>query len=268
MDWLNIHTSTLDSAEFLRCDPVRRATWLCLIRYCIGQENGGLIRMCRGWSDTTWQQLCRVRLREARAESPLWTWEADDLRVSFYPTEKEAEVQAKREVARANGRAGGRPKRTNVGTNVGYALEPTSVESVKAEGNGKEGNGIGMEGPPPSPSAPVQIEPASATAALRRRIDGVSDNRVRAAIAADNPMALLGAYGVNLSRDEGEWIREADGLQVGELAAILAWRRHERDPIREPSGLRQSREAWAALTREQRKAWADDVAALVRSVTG
>ena len=41
MDWLNLHISVLDSPQVLRCDPVRRATWLFLLRYCISQENGG-----------------------------------------------------------------------------------------------------------------------------------------------------------------------------------------------------------------------------------
>lgn len=141
MDWLNLHISVLDSPQVLRCDPVRRATWLFLLRYCISQENGGLIADCAAWGDTSWQQIVRVKLKEVRAESPLWTWEGDNLRVTFYPSEKETEVQAKRELARTNGQRGGRPKKTNTGTDDETNGKPTLVNSPKAEGNGMEGEG-------------------------------------------------------------------------------------------------------------------------------
>lgn len=162
MDWLNLHISVLDSPQVLRCDPVRRATWLFLLRYCISQENGGVIEDCAAWGDTSWQQIVRVKLREVRAKSPLWTWEGNALRVTFYPSEKETEVQAKRELARTNGQRGGRPKRTNVGSENETDKEPTSVNSPKAEGNGKEGKGIGKEvsaAAPPHAQEPTPPEP-------------------------------------------------------------------------------------------------------------
>jgi hypothetical protein len=156
VEWLNLHISVLDSPQVLRCDPVRRATWLFLLRYCISQENGGVIEDCAAWGDTSWQQIVRVKLREVRAESPLWTWEGDNLRVTFYPSEKESEVQAKRtggtyggkaateakaQAARENGRKGGRPK-TQAETQAPETQEP---KLNPTEGNGMERNGIGME---------------------------------------------------------------------------------------------------------------------------
>ena len=171
MDWLNLHISVLDSPQVLRCDPVRRATWLFLLRYCIGQENGGIIDDCRAWGDTTWQQLARVKLKEVSAECPLWTWDGDSLRVTFYPSEKQTEVQEKRTLARENGRRGGRPRKTEDNrqiTNVGYSENPTSVISnnpdvtqseprPKAEGKGKEGKG--KEVSPSSSVAPSPTPP-------------------------------------------------------------------------------------------------------------
>jgi hypothetical protein len=113
MDWLNLHTSTLDSAEFIGSSPTERATWLCLQRYCIGQENGGRITDCGEWNDRRWQQLCRVTKREVMATCPLWTWDRQGpavatLIVTFYPIEAEEHVKANR----ANGARGGRPKKT------------------------------------------------------------------------------------------------------------------------------------------------------------
>jgi hypothetical protein len=183
MDWLNLHISVLDSPQVLRCDPVRRATWLFLLRYCISQENGGVIEDCAAWGDTSWQQIVRVKLREVRAESPLWTWEGDSLRVTFYPTEKETEVQAKRELARTNGRRGGRPRETNVGSETETDKEPTLVISAKAEGNGRERKGKEVSAaapphaqeppPPPEPGLfdPDQGKPPGEPAATTRMVD-------------------------------------------------------------------------------------------------
>ena len=96
MHWLNIHTSTLDSAEFLCATPLEQATWLKLLRYCAGQENSGVIRGSSRWPDRHWQQLVRVKLRDVRRECGLWERDGDDLKVKFYPADKELEVQAKR----------------------------------------------------------------------------------------------------------------------------------------------------------------------------
>src|SRR5208282_752564 len=99
MEWFNIHTSTLDSEEFLCSEPVDQATWLKLERYCIGQENGGVIRRAKSWGDRQWQHLVRATLKEVLRECKLWEWVGDDLKVKFYPTAKELEIKAKRSAA-------------------------------------------------------------------------------------------------------------------------------------------------------------------------
>ncbi len=138
MEWLNLHTSVLDSAEFVGEEPVNQATWLKLQRYCIGQENGGVITDCQGWKDRKWQQLVRVTQDEVQSESELWTWDEGNLYVRFYPNDKEAMVKAKRETAKTNGSKGGRPKSNPGVTNQ----KPTLVISEKAEGNGREEKGM------------------------------------------------------------------------------------------------------------------------------
>lgn len=112
MEWLNIHTSVMDSQEFIRSHPIDRATWLALQRYCVGQENGGRIVGCKPWGDRSWQQLCRVTLREVKRSTELWHWDGQDLVVFAYPIEQEALVQVRRESARVNGKSGGRPLKT------------------------------------------------------------------------------------------------------------------------------------------------------------
>lgn len=140
MEWLNLHASTLDSEQFVRADPVARATWLCLLRYCIGQENGGRIVGAEFWSDRDWLQVAKVTKSEACSESPLWRWEGHDIVVWSYPSEKESIVQRKRVASSSNGSKGGRPK-----TQRKPSENPDKTQkepSAKAEGNGREGNGM------------------------------------------------------------------------------------------------------------------------------
>jgi hypothetical protein len=160
VDWLNLHISTLDSEDFLGCEPVDQATWLKLSRYCIGQENGGTIKTSPDWGDRRWQQVFRVTFKEARRACSLWHWDGDDLVVHFYPADKESEVKAKRELARTNGQRGGRPRKTYAGSENETNKKPTSVNSPKAEGNGKEGNGKEV-----SAAAPPHAQETDAAAA-------------------------------------------------------------------------------------------------------
>ena len=130
MNWINIETTTLDSEEFVGSNPTERATWLCLLRFCCGQENGGIIKNCRNWPDRKWQQLARVMHAEVESETALWKWIGDDLHLWRYPTDKETEVKHRRERARTNGKTGGRPiKKPTSETHT----KPTSVIFAKAE---------------------------------------------------------------------------------------------------------------------------------------
>lgn len=109
MQLLILECDLLDSEEVLGAEPVDRATWLMLLRYCAGRENGGRIEGCAGWKDRKWQQLARVTYEEVRRETRLWWWEGEDLVVGGYPVEREAKVLANRE----NGRLGGLAKARN-----------------------------------------------------------------------------------------------------------------------------------------------------------
>jgi hypothetical protein len=84
-----IPISVIDSAEFSGAEPLDRATWLCLMRYCCQQENGGRILECVSWGDRRWQQCCKVTLAEVRRECDLWYWEEFNLVVAFYSMEKQ-----------------------------------------------------------------------------------------------------------------------------------------------------------------------------------
>ncbi len=101
VQWININVATIDSEEFLGAGPVERGTWLCLMRYCVGQENGGTILKCGEWSDRKWQQVCGVTREEVRLPCKLWSWWGEgSLNVAFYPIETEQWCQRKRTIGR------------------------------------------------------------------------------------------------------------------------------------------------------------------------
>lgn len=152
MNWLNLNVQTLDSEQFLGSDPVDRATWLCLLRYSIGQENSGVVSDCKEWTDRKWQQLVRITKKEASRKCDLWSWEGDVLTVWGYPEEKEAEIkrlrdigkqtsEAKRAAAKANGAKGGRPK-NNPPENPTQTQQETQQEThgkpIERKGSRKE----------------------------------------------------------------------------------------------------------------------------------
>jgi len=171
MEWINLHTSILDSAEVIGSDPIDRGTWLMLLRYCIGQENSGRIKSCRDWKDRKWQQLVRVTKKEVEAVTDLWTWENDCLIIAYYPLEKEEEIKQMRELgrlstpakqaaAKANGSKGGRPTKNPTDNPTGNPTETQRETQPKThekpiEGKGREGKG--KEGKGTEEAAPMAL---------------------------------------------------------------------------------------------------------------
>lgn len=146
MNWLNIYTPILRSPEFIGSDPVARATWLSLLAYCVEQENGGLIQGCAGWKDRQWQQTCGVTRQEIDAANELCEWADDDLRVIFYPHDKEREVKAKRNGGRRGGQSTSEAK-TEAARANGAKHNPSITQAEpKVEPNGREGKGMEGEG--------------------------------------------------------------------------------------------------------------------------
>lgn len=137
MEWLNLHTRVLDSPEVIGADPVERSTWLMLLRFAIGQETGGRIVACRDWKDRKWQQLVRVTKREVETISDLWVWDGNDLLVTYYPSEKEAEVKSKRLAGKLGGRPPKQTKQKPDGFQKDSQEETISTESSETERNRK-----------------------------------------------------------------------------------------------------------------------------------
>lgn len=145
MNWLNIYTPILRSPEFIGSDPVARATWLSIIAYCVEQENGGVVESCGNWGDRQWQQTCGVTRAEIDGADLLCRWEGDDLRVVFYPHDKERQVVAKREAGKVGGRSKSQAK-TEAARANGAKHNPSTTQAntqaqPKQEPKGMEGKG-------------------------------------------------------------------------------------------------------------------------------
>lgn len=141
MDFINLHTSVLDSEEYVAATVAQRGTWLSIYRYCAGQENGGRIEGAKAWSDRTWLKICGVSLREVGAGCRLWGWEGETLVLRFYNLETEANVNRLRSQAAAGAHA--RWHRSGIPSGMPEGM-PSGIPQGTPEGNGV-GNAKGKE---------------------------------------------------------------------------------------------------------------------------
>jgi len=152
MNFLNLKIETLTGEAFLGAEPVDRATWICLMRYCAQQETGGTIQDCATWGDRKWMQLCGVTKGEVGRDTELWSWDGADLRVAFYPAEQEEVVRAKREAGKRYG--AGHPKDSKSTPDKDSKSTPQS--SAGDKGKERKGKGNEKEGKDKTPSPPPQ----------------------------------------------------------------------------------------------------------------
>lgn len=154
MIWINLLTSVIRAPEYVGAEPVQRATWLNVLAYSCEQENHGKIVGCRSWKDRRWQQTCGVTLSEVDAAAPLLVWEGEDLIVWSYPSNKQAEIEAKRDAGRRCGKSRSDAKLQAVRSNLEKARESITQSSPQSsarsspqscsqtEWNGMEGKGM------------------------------------------------------------------------------------------------------------------------------
>jgi hypothetical protein len=194
MIYLNLKTSTLRAPEYIGSEPTQRGTWLNLMCYCCEQENGGVIDGCAGWKDRQWQQTAGVTLAEVREECDLWKWDGEALVVTFYPSDKEAEVQSRREAGRLGGKRSGKARRRSKNEAHLQANHEAPLEGVleaHLERKGKEGNGKEWnEG---------ALQKVESTPALSEFLAEAAKNGVEADIATeiwhDNESRPISPYG-------------------------------------------------------------------------
>jgi hypothetical protein len=173
VNYINLDVSVLHSPEFIGSSPAERGAWLCVLGYCVSQENAGRIAGGLKWKDRQWQQACGVTLREIGAASRLITTSGDDIIVFGYPIEKEEEVRAKRvqakEAARRRWEAklGISPDASRNASRITPCNAPADA-SRNAEGNW---NGIGMEGNSGASASALDLNTREASRTLPENIN-------------------------------------------------------------------------------------------------
>ena len=96
MDWVPIKVQDLRTPQFLSASQADRGTWLSLLAYCAGAENGGRIKGMGEWTPQTVERVIGIGLADVETESALWSWDGVDLVVLNYPHDAERRVEASR----------------------------------------------------------------------------------------------------------------------------------------------------------------------------
>ena len=105
MNWMNIKTESLRSAEFSGCDNAALGVWLRVLSFCCEQENSGRLAGAVEWNDRTWMISAGVTKAEVESAKPLLYCDGADYFCAAYPTEKEALVAANRKAGKRGGKA-------------------------------------------------------------------------------------------------------------------------------------------------------------------
>jgi len=92
MNWLNIAVAFIRSPAFVAASPTEQATWLCVVAFCVEQENGGKIAGGADWRNCQWQRCCGVSAQAVRSAKTLLHIEGADVIVTGYPLHQEREV--------------------------------------------------------------------------------------------------------------------------------------------------------------------------------
>ncbi len=156
MNYLNLDRSTLKTAKFVSATLEQQGAWINLLGYCVDQENLGRIVGCRKWDDRAWTITAGIRRKNVIGDSPLWTWDNDDLLVEFYPDRQQKALTAQRSGGKkgSNARWGkpvsgdqphgvpiGLPVTNPIGVhNTHTETQPDGVGDTVKESKGKESN--------------------------------------------------------------------------------------------------------------------------------
>jgi hypothetical protein len=155
MEYLNVHSSTLSSDEYLDSSPDDQAAWLLISSYCANQENSGRIAGAKRWNDDKCLRALKIPRQRLKERALLWRWDGEDLLVEFYPVEQELALQRKRFGAKAGGKArwAGTPHQPEAKPSGEPMAQPEakpsgepSLKRKGREGKGKKGKGRVREG--------------------------------------------------------------------------------------------------------------------------
>ncbi|WP_051946256.1 hypothetical protein [Verrucomicrobium sp. BvORR106] len=111
MEYWNVAVRNIRSGKLADLGLDEVGAWTRVSSFCVDQENQGLIKSARTWSETKWLQTTGVPREMILRCTELFEWEGDDLRVWMYPVSQEEVCQEKRRIAAAAGVASGIARR-------------------------------------------------------------------------------------------------------------------------------------------------------------
>lgn len=92
---------------------------------------------------------------------------------------------------------------------------------------------------------------------LSKKARGMETVAIKLAVSSGNVLKLIEAFRGNLSNGrDAEWLRDTDGMAIGSILLIMAWKRWQKDPVREPSGFRTAHDTWKKFQPETRRHFA------------
>lgn len=177
MNWINLRTETLRSADFANAKPGAIETWLRVLAYSCEQENGGRLAGAVAWTERAWLMACGVTKQEIENAKPLLFDDGVDFFIAEYPTEKEHEIKAKRKA----GMEGGKKRARNAKKSETAVVKNQSKNSIASStasnfastegegewernGNRKEKQNGNENGNPKNLRTATQVEMPSALA--------------------------------------------------------------------------------------------------------
>ena len=153
MNWMNIKTESLRSAEFSGCDNAALGVWLRVLSFCCEQENGGRLAGALEWNDRTWMISAGVTKAEVESAKPLLYCAGADYFCAAYPTEKEAMVAANRKAGKRGGKASAQAyAQAHARPDTQALARPLAQAPAATEGERKENKKGTEEEPPEDPT--------------------------------------------------------------------------------------------------------------------
>jgi hypothetical protein len=97
VNYFSTQLSTLADPTFRRSDYKDRGIWVTLLAFCVLQENKGIIKGAKTWTEFEFEQVLGVRKECIDGTHHLWNFNQDDLVVWRYPDGDQAALEKQRE---------------------------------------------------------------------------------------------------------------------------------------------------------------------------
>ncbi len=250
MKYHRTYLEYVDTVAYCNAPLLVQAVLAWLWVACARAENDGVFLGSKGWGTRQWSSLTNGQLARRHVElvvqHKLASWEGDHLRVHGYDLAGQQAYKKDRDRFTAYRLAEAGRTRAAPGDNPeppwGAQAPSNLIGSDRIELNAQVGEERAAQASPDQGGKPP----------TRTRITKPIA-AIRAAVAADDALALLRANGCRVDGKESEWLAAAAGMSVPALGTMLAWADGHDMPVVFPSNLTTARITWRDLPVERRR---------------